>query len=154
MDARTGVSANPLPCLNFRTIAREVSLYRYQARVLSMDGGSNQQWPHFPCGRSCCSGLPHCPHLGSDIGSRPDQQLAHRLVKSAKERHNTHWCGRMKVLRWSIRCRISLTYHNQVKSSLRQRLWFFTCIFQAVGDCAGHGQERCISDESGNSTLI
>ena len=154
MDARTGVSANPLPCLNLRMIAREVSLNGYQARVLSMDGGSNQHWLHFPCGRSCCSGLPHCSHLGSDIGSRPDQRLANRLVESAKERHKTHWCGRMKVLRWSIRCRISLTDHNQVKSSLRQRLWFFTCIFQAVGDCAGHGQERCTSDESGNSTLI
>ena len=89
MDARAGVSANPLVCLNFRMIAREVSLYRHEARVLSMVGGSNQHRPHFSFGRSCFGGLPYCPHLGSDIGSRPDQQLAHRLVESAKERHNT-----------------------------------------------------------------
>ena len=46
--ARTGVSAKPLPCLNFRMIARKVSLYKHQARVLSLTGAINQHWPCFP----------------------------------------------------------------------------------------------------------
>ena len=99
--ARTGVSAGLLPCLNLRMIAREVSLYKHQARVLSMTGDIDHHCPHFPCGRSCCKSLPYFTHFGSDIGSSPDQQLAHRPVGSAKARHSTHWCGRMNVLRWS-----------------------------------------------------
>ena len=94
------VGLTGLQC-RFRMIAREVSLYKHQARVLSMTGDINQHCPHFPCGRSCCRGLPYCTHFGSDIGSSPDQQFAHRPVKSAKARHSTPWCGRMNVLRWS-----------------------------------------------------
>ena len=152
--ARTGVSARPLTCLNLRMIAREVSLYKHQAQVLSMTGDINQHCPHFPCGRSCCRGLPYCTHFGSDIDSSSDQQLAHRLGETAKARHSTNWWGRINVLRWSSKLSISLAYHNQVKSSSWQNLWFFTCIFQAVGDCADEGQERCTGYESGNSMFI